>query len=141
MARASRFAKLTSRLNSPLRKKFMFTKNVREVATSRQMPYRYVGTKMPYPRRLKSVTTQSDAARPRTVQAGWGREKYLQMIGSLMEFNNLNFWAVLDNIFAKHGPAVPAIAQSYSPADFSAHFFLQLAMIMLVCRVVGWVGS
>lgn len=58
-----------------------------------------------------------------------------------MEFNNLNFWAVLDNIFAKHGPAVPAIAQSYSPADFSVHFFLQLAMIMLVCRVVGWVGS
>ena len=49
-----------------------------------------------------------------------------------MEFDNINFWAVLGDIFAKHGPAVPAIAQSYSPADFSVNFFLRLAIIMLV---------
>jgi Kef-type K+ transport system membrane component KefB len=44
------------------------------------------------------------------------------------------------DVFAKHGPAVPAVAQSYSPSDFSVHFFLQLAVIMLACRVVGWFG-
>ncbi|MCV2357280.1 cation:proton antiporter [Paucibacter sp. B2R-40] len=44
------------------------------------------------------------------------------------------------DVFAKHGPAVPAVAQSYSPSDFSVHFFLQLAVILLACRVVGWLG-
>lgn len=48
--------------------------------------------------------------------------------------------ALLADVFAKHGPPAPALAQTYSPTDFSVHFFLQLALIMLACRVVGWVG-
>lgn len=58
-----------------------------------------------------------------------------------MNFDNINLWALLGDVFAKHGPAVPAVAQSYSPADFSVHFFLQLAIILLTCRIVGWAGS
>jgi Kef-type K+ transport system membrane component KefB len=46
----------------------------------------------------------------------------------------------LADVLAKHGPAAPAAAQTYSPADFSVHFFLQLALILLACRVVGWAG-
>jgi Kef-type K+ transport system membrane component KefB len=57
-----------------------------------------------------------------------------------MNFDNLNLWALLGDIFAKHGPAVPAATQTYSPSDFSVRFFLQLAVIMLACRVVGWAG-
>ena len=40
-----------------------------------------------------------------------------------------------------HGPAVVAKATSYAPGDFSIHFFLQLAVILLACRVVGWLGK
>jgi Kef-type K+ transport system membrane component KefB len=40
-----------------------------------------------------------------------------------------------------HGPATQAAAQSYAPGDFSIHFFLQLAVILLACRVVGWLGK
>ena len=58
-----------------------------------------------------------------------------------MNFDNINLVALLGDVFAKHGPAVPASAQTYSPADFSVHFFLQLALIMLACRVVGWAGT
>ncbi len=54
-----------------------------------------------------------------------------------MEFDLL---AIMADVFAKHGPAAPAVAQTYSPTDFSVHFFLQLAVIMLACRVVGWAG-
>jgi Kef-type K+ transport system membrane component KefB len=57
-----------------------------------------------------------------------------------MNFDNINLWALLGDVFAKHGPAAPAVAQTYSPNDFSVHFFLQLAVIMLACRVVGWAG-
>lgn len=57
-----------------------------------------------------------------------------------MNFDNINLWALLGDVFAKHGPAAPAAAQTYSPADFSVHFFLQLAIILLTCRVVGWAG-
>ncbi|OYU42879.1 MAG: cation/H(+) antiporter, partial [Burkholderiales bacterium PBB4] len=58
-----------------------------------------------------------------------------------MNFDNLNLWDTLSDVFAKHGPAVAAAAQTYSPNDFSIRFFLQLAIIMLACRVVGWFGS
>lgn len=54
-----------------------------------------------------------------------------------MEFDLL---ATLADVFAKHGPAAPAVAQTYSPNDFSIRFFLQLAIILLACRVVGWFG-
>jgi len=53
---------------------------------------------------------------------------------------DFDFLAILADVFAKHGPAAPALAQTYSPTDFSVHFFLQLALIMLACRVVGWAG-
>lgn len=54
--------------------------------------------------------------------------------------DNFNLLALLGDVFAKHGPAVPAQTTSYSPADFSVHFFLQLALILLACRIVGWAG-
>ena len=54
-----------------------------------------------------------------------------------MDFDLL---AILADVFAKHGPAAPAVAQTYSPGDFSIRFFLQLAIILLACRVVGWAG-
>jgi Kef-type K+ transport system membrane component KefB len=54
-----------------------------------------------------------------------------------MEFDLL---ATLANVFAKNGPAAPAVAQTYSPNDFSIRFFLQLAIILLACRIVGWFG-
>ncbi|MFG6416100.1 cation:proton antiporter [Roseateles sp. DC23W] len=49
--------------------------------------------------------------------------------------------AMLADIFAKHGGPAPAVAATYSPTDFSVHFFLQLGIIILACRVVGWLGS
>ncbi|NUR13136.1 MAG: cation:proton antiporter [Bradyrhizobium sp.] len=32
-------------------------------------------------------------------------------------------------------------AHSFAPSDYSIHFFLQLAVIILACRVVGWLGQ
>jgi Kef-type K+ transport system membrane component KefB len=51
-----------------------------------------------------------------------------------------NAWFALTDVLNPHGPAVNAV-KSYSPADFSVHFFLQLAVIILTCRVVGWLGQ
>ena len=39
-----------------------------------------------------------------------------------------------------HGPAVAGGPAGYAPSDFSVHFFLQLAIILIACRVVGWLG-
>jgi Kef-type K+ transport system membrane component KefB len=39
-----------------------------------------------------------------------------------------------------HGPATAAATNSFAPGDHSIHFFLQLAAILLACRVVGWLG-
>ncbi len=47
---------------------------------------------------------------------------------------------ILGDVFAKHGPAATAAARTYSPGDFSIHFFLQLGVILLACRIVGWLG-
>ena len=44
-------------------------------------------------------------------------------------------------VLAPHGAAVPAAATSFTPGDFSVHFFLQLAVILVACRVVGWLGK
>lgn len=41
-------------------------------------------------------------------------------------------------VLGPHGPAAPGAATSYAPGDFSIHFFLQLAVILLACRLVGW---
>lgn len=49
-------------------------------------------------------------------------------------------WAALTDILNPHGPAVNA-ANSYTPSDFSIHFFLQLAIIIATCRIVGWLGQ
>ena len=48
---------------------------------------------------------------------------------------------IAGDVFAKHGPAAAAAAKTYSPGDFSVHFFLQLAVILLACRIVGWLGK
>ena len=47
---------------------------------------------------------------------------------------------ILGDVFAKHGPAAAAAGKTYSPGDFSIHFFLQLGVILLACRIVGWFG-
>jgi len=52
-----------------------------------------------------------------------------------------SFWTTAGGVFSPHGPAVQAAAKSYAPGDFSIHFFLQLAVIILACRVVGWLGQ
>ena len=43
-------------------------------------------------------------------------------------------------ILSPHGPARAAAQASYTPGDLSAHFFLQLAVILIACRVTGWLG-
>lgn len=45
----------------------------------------------------------------------------------------------LGDVMGAHGPAVNAAA-SFTPNDHSIHFFLQLALIILAARVVGWLG-
>lgn len=57
----------------------------------------------------------------------------------------LSNWAeqtldVLGKILSPNGPPVDAMAASYTPTDFSVHFFLQLALILIACRLVGWAG-
>ena len=44
-------------------------------------------------------------------------------------------------ILSPHGPAAIAAPTSYTPGDFSIHFFLQLAAILIACRIVGWLGK
>ncbi|WP_241127507.1 cation:proton antiporter [Novosphingobium terrae] len=52
-----------------------------------------------------------------------------------------SFRTTLAHLLLPHGPAVAATASSYAPGDYSIHFFLQLAIIILACRVVGWIGE
>jgi Kef-type K+ transport system membrane component KefB len=58
--------------------------------------------------------------------------------------NVSNLWDetlfALSDIMGAHGPAVNT-AKSFAPSDYSIHFFLQLAVIILACRVVGWIGQ
>ncbi|XHS79098.1 cation:proton antiporter [Burkholderiaceae bacterium UC74_6] len=56
-------------------------------------------------------------------------------------FDNIHLLDIIADVFQKHGPAVAAVQKSFSPGDFSIRFFLQLAIIMLACRVVGWLGK
>ncbi len=49
--------------------------------------------------------------------------------------------ATLSGVLAPHGPAVPASPSSFAPGDYSIHFFLQLALILVACRIVGKVGQ
>jgi len=52
-----------------------------------------------------------------------------------------SIWSTASGILSAHGPAVPAAAASYTPGDFSIHFFLQLAVILFACWSVGWAGK
>jgi hypothetical protein len=47
----------------------------------------------------------------------------------------------ISGLLSPHGPASEAAMHSYAPGDLSVHFFLQLAVILLACRVVGWLGK
>ncbi|WP_294191901.1 cation:proton antiporter [uncultured Sphingomonas sp.] len=51
----------------------------------------------------------------------------------------VSLWRTLGGVLGAHGAVVNGAA-SYAPGDFSIHFFLQLAVILIACRVVGWVG-
>ena len=48
---------------------------------------------------------------------------------------------IVTGVLSPHGPATPATATSFAPGDYSVHFFLQLAIILLACRVVGKFGQ
>ncbi|KQN07957.1 potassium transporter [Sphingobium sp. Leaf26] len=52
-----------------------------------------------------------------------------------------SLWMTVSTILSPHGPPTQAGAASYAPSDFSIHFFLQLAVIILACRTVGWLGT
>ncbi|MDF0541392.1 cation:proton antiporter [Sphingobium sp. H39-3-25] len=52
-----------------------------------------------------------------------------------------SFWGAFTGMLSPHGPVTAAGTASYAPGDFSIHFFLQLAIIILACRVVGWLGT
>ncbi len=47
----------------------------------------------------------------------------------------------ITGVLDPHGPAVEASSNSFTPSDFSVHFFLQLAIIIITCRVVGKLGQ
>ena len=53
--------------------------------------------------------------------------------------------STITNILSPHGAAPAGAAagavKAMVPGDFSIHFFLQLAIIILTCRVVGWIGQ
>lgn len=48
-------------------------------------------------------------------------------------------WLALTDVLNPHGPAANSV-NSYAPSDFSIHFFLQLTVIILTCRAVGWLA-
>lgn len=48
--------------------------------------------------------------------------------------------STLGAMLGPHGPPVAAALHSYGAADHSIHFFLQLSVILLACRGVGWLG-
>jgi Kef-type K+ transport system membrane component KefB len=63
-------------------------------------------------------------------------------VGGLMDSGIIdNLVSTIHNVLEPHGPAVDAVANSYTPGDFSVHFFLQLAVIILTCRIVGKLGQ
>ena len=45
------------------------------------------------------------------------------------------------NLLQSHGPSLPAAAHSFAPGDYSVHFFLQLGLILISCRALGWLGT
>ncbi len=62
-------------------------------------------------------------------------------MGALVTNNWLaSLWETLTGVLSAHGPAVAAAPTSFTPNDYSVHFFLQLALIIAACRIVGWLG-
>ena len=57
------------------------------------------------------------------------------MAQSLIE----NVISTFTELLSPHGPPIQS-ATSFTPSDFSIHFFLQLAVILVTCRVVGILG-
>jgi len=57
-----------------------------------------------------------------------------------MAIDNPSLLDIAADVFHAHGPAAVAGARTYAPGDFSVHFFLQLAVILVTCRIVGWAG-
>lgn len=49
--------------------------------------------------------------------------------------------ATLTAVMSPHGPPSPAGLNGFTPSDFSVHFFAQLAVILITCRIVGWLGT
>lgn len=58
---------------------------------------------------------------------------FSDILGSALE--------VLANVLSPNGPAMAASLNSYTPTDFSVHFFLQLSLILITCRIVGKLGQ
>jgi Kef-type K+ transport system membrane component KefB len=59
------------------------------------------------------------------------------MIGTTLD----TLMTTVGDMLSAHGPATGAAAKSYTPGDFSVHFFLQLGIIILTCRAIGWLGQ
>jgi Kef-type K+ transport system membrane component KefB len=47
----------------------------------------------------------------------------------------------ITGVLNPHGPSLAAVEKSFTPNDFSVHFFLQLAIIILACRIIGKLGQ
>ena len=50
-------------------------------------------------------------------------------------------WKTLGGVMGAHGPAIVAAPKGFAPGDYSIHFFLQLALIVIAAWIVGWLGS
>jgi len=48
---------------------------------------------------------------------------------------------ILGGVMSPHGPASASTIKSFAPGDYSVHFFIQLAIIIGACRLVGWLGQ
>jgi Kef-type K+ transport system membrane component KefB len=57
-------------------------------------------------------------------------------------FNDLfhHILTAISKVLNANGPAVGASPNSFTPTDYSVHFFLQLALILITCRIMGWAG-
>jgi Kef-type K+ transport system membrane component KefB len=49
-----------------------------------------------------------------------------------------SFTHTVGGILSAHGAPSAGAPATYAPGDFSVHFFLQLAVILIVCKAVGW---
>jgi len=59
-------------------------------------------------------------------------------MGRTMHAVYQSFVHTVGGILSAHGAPAAGSVASYTPGDFSVHFFLQLAVILFACKVVGW---